>query len=42
MRILSQFYPVVKSIACNLLRISRVGFDFADGVVAKVLDQMWD
>lgn len=39
-RILPQRGPVVKSITSNLFRVGRIGFDFSEGVVTKVLDQV--
>lgn len=33
--ILFQFSPVVKSIACNLLRVSRIRFYLSDGVIPE-------
>ena len=32
--------PLVKRIAGDLHRISLIGFDFAKGIVVKVLDQL--
>ena len=40
-RILSQIGPVVKSVAGDLSGIGGIGLDLADGVIAKVADEVW-
>jgi hypothetical protein len=39
-RILTQIFPVVKSVFGDLFGVSRIGLDLAEGVVAEVFDEM--